>query len=656
MASQLSAPFGTWSSPITAEDIKKGALPLSALLVDPITHRFYHLEARPSEGGRITIIDTERDIDLTPSKDWNVRTGVHEYGGGASIAHGGIIYFSNLADGRVYRLKEGVNPEAVTPESKVHRFADFDVHPIHTHLLVSILEDHTVDEPSAVINTLCIINTATKTIYPLISGADFYASPKFSPDGAHLAWQQWSHPDMPWEGSHIYVADALVDFDRISLKNLVHVAGKALKVSAVCPSWANNETLVFTSDESGFINPWKYQNGTSTALFPEPVDYEFGSPGWLLQTHPYAILDEKGTLALFITTKDGRNGLDIVDLTGGSLPRTIDTPFVLIENISSLSRRAREVVFSGGKVDEGLSVVKITLDDASRASFVALKPAAVPEFSNDFVSIPRPMSLKTPNGELVHVVFYPPRNPRYLGSSVPGELPPCIVFAHGGPTAITMQNLSWTTQYFTSRGWAWLSVNYGGSSGYGREYTCRLDGNWGVVDSNDCIQAARIISSALYNLVDPKRLVIRGSSAGGYTVLGALANAPDVTTFAAGTSSFGISDLFPLEAHTHKFESRQLEKLLGGTSAQVPEVYRERSPINHADRIVAPLLILQGNIDKVVPKEQADLIYKKVETKGGIVEYKLYPGEGHGWRKAETIVDALERELGFYERVLGLRS
>lgn len=216
-----------------------------------------------------------------------------------------------------------------------------------------------------------------------------------------------------------------------------------------------------------------------------------------------------------------------------------------------------------------------------------------------------------------------------------------------------------------------LAVNYGGSSGYGREYTCRLDGKWGVVDSNDCIQAARIISSVPYNFVDPKRLVIRGSSAGGYTVLCALANAPDLT-FAAGTSSFGISDLFPLEAHTHKFESRQLEKLLGGTSAQIPEVFRERSPIKHADRIVAPLLvrnttrlrccysqafqILQGDIDKVVPKEQAELIYEKVKAKGGVIEYKLYPGEGHGWRKAETIVDALERELEFYECVLGVRS
>ncbi|KAG5715192.1 Dipeptidyl peptidase family member 6 [Termitomyces sp. T112] len=652
-----SAPYGTWSSPMTAEMITKGVLPLSGLVVDPISSKLYHLEARPSEGGRITIIDTPSGTDLTPSKDWNVRTGVHEYGGGAAIAYGETLYFSNLVDGRVYRLKEGGSPEAVTPENKVHRFADFNVHPIHTHLLVSILEDHTIDEPSAIVNTLCVINTVAKTVHPLISGADFYASPKFSPDGTRLAWQQWSHPDMPWEGSHVYIADVVIrSYDGLSLKNFAHVAGEALKISAVYPSWANNDTLVFTSDESGYINPWMYQNGKATALFPKPIQYEFGSPGWLLQTHPYAIVDEKGGLAVFITTKDGRNGLDIVDLTGGSPPRTIETPFVVVENIWSLSRKAREIIFSGEKVDEGLSVVKLTLDDTFGTRFTVLKPAPVPEFSSDFISVPKPMSLEAPNGELVHVVYHPPKNPDYLGSSVLGERPPCVVLAHGGPTAIAMQNLSWTTQYFTSRGWAWLAVNYGGSSGYGREYIRRLDGKWGIVDSDDCIRAAQIISSEPYNLVDPKRLVIRGRSAGGYTVLGTLANAPDVTTFAAGAASFGISDLLPLEAHTHKFESRQLEKLLGGMSAQVPELYRDRSPVNHADRIVAPLLILQGEIDRVVPKEQAELICEKVAEKGGVIEYKLYQGEGHGWRQAETIIDALERELGFYKRVLGLKS
>ncbi|KAG6865012.1 hypothetical protein C0991_005654 [Blastosporella zonata] len=649
-----SAPYGTWSSPITAQAITKGALPVSGILADPITSKVYHLERRPSEGGRVTIIDTESKADLTPG-NWNVRTGVHEYGGGAAIVHGGTIYFSHILDGRVYRVKEGSNPEAVTPGDNIHRFADFDVHPVHTHLLVAIQEDHTIDEPSAIINTLCVINTNTNSVHPLVSGVDFYASPKFSPDGTRLAWQQWSHPDMPWEGGLIYVADTTIDSDTISVKNLTHVAGEALKVSAAFPSWANNETLIFTSDESGYINPWKYQNGQATALFPEPVQYEFGYPGWALQTSPYAILDQEGKLAVFITIKDGRDRLSIVDLEGGSPPQTVDTPYVVISFIWSRSRTAREVVFSGGKVDEDSSIIGFTFEPTSGAlKFTTLKSAATPAFSNDFVSLPKPISVKADNDDPIHVVYYPPKNPNYSGSSIQGERPPCVLHAHGGPTGLSSQRLSWKIQYFTSRGWGWLDVNYGGSSGYGREYILRLAGNWGVVDSGDCIKAAQIISSDPYNLVDPKRIVITGGSAGGYTVLCALATAPDVTTFAAGTSSYGISDLFPLAEHTHKFEARYLEKLMGGTSVEIPEVYKARSPRNHADRIVAPLLILQGEDDKVVPKEQAEIIYESVKAKGGIIEYKMYPGEGHGWLREENIVDSLERELGFYEQVLKL--
>ncbi|KAG6811063.1 hypothetical protein H0H92_009152 [Tricholoma furcatifolium] len=649
------APYGTWSSPITAEAITKGALPLGGILVDPVTSKVYHLERRPSEGGRTTVLDTATGVELTPEKEWNVRTGVHEYGGGAAIVHGGTLYFSNLADGRVYQLREGSSPDAVTPESSVYRFADFDIHPVHSHLLISVLEDHTVDEPSAIVNTICVINTKTKTIQSLVSGVDFYSSPKFSPNGNHLAWQQWSHPDMPWEGGLIYLADVMVSEDVVTLSNPTHVAGEALKIGASFPSWANNDTLIFTSDESGYVNPWKYQNGQATALFSEPLEYDFGSPAWVFQMSPYAILDKEGKQAVFITTKDGRNGLSIVDLSGGLPPRTIETPFVVINNIWSLSREAREIVFSGEKVDEGSSILKFAFDQHSgdfRSTDV--KPAPVPSFSSDFVSIPQPMTVKTSNGEVIHVVYYPPKNPNYSGSSIPDERPPCVLSAHGGPTTITLQNLKWQTQYFTSRGWAWLDVNYGGSSGYGRDYIQRLAGNWGVVDAGDCIQAAQILSSDPYNLIDRKRTVIRGGSAGGYTVLCALANAPDVTTFAAGTSSYGISDLFPLTEHTHKFEARYMEKLMGGTVADIPEVYKDRSPLHHADRIVTPLLILQGEIDRVVPKEQAELIYESVKSKGGVIEYKLYPGEGHGWRKEENIVDALQRELDFYERVLKL--
>ncbi|KAG5641712.1 hypothetical protein DXG03_004399 [Asterophora parasitica] len=501
------APYGTWSSPITAEAITKGAISFADVLVDDITSEIYHIEARPSEAGRNTIVNTKTGIELTPGKDWNVRTGVHEYGGAPAIVYNGYAYFSRFTDGRVYRVKGGEEPEAVTPESTVRRFAKFDVHPKHNHLLVSILEDHTVDEPSAIVNSLCIINTTTKTVHPLVSGADFYASPKFSPDGTRIAWQQWDHPDMPWEGGQIYVTNVTIESDTISVQNTLHIAGEAKKVSAAFPSWANNDTLIFTSDESGYINPWKYQDGKASPIFPKPVEQEFGVPLWVLQLFPYAVLDTAGRYALFVTVKDGRNGLHLVDLTGGSAPQALETPYVVINHIRSVSRENHEVVFAGEKADEESSIIK----------------------------------------------------------------------------------------------------------------------------------AARIISSEPHNLADPKRVVIRGGSAGGYTVLAALANAPDVTAFSAGTSSYGISDLNPLAEHTHKFESHYLEKLIGGTPEEIPE-------------------ILQGELDRVVPKEQAELIYNSVKSRGGIVEYKLYEGEGHGWRQEKNIKDALEREIGFYRGVLGLKN
>jgi len=297
-----------------------------------------------------------------------------------------------------------------------------------------------------------------------------------------------------------------------------------------------------------------------------------------------------------------------------------------------------------------------------KSEFVVLKGVApvkvdgVP-LPSDIISEPQPITLKVaPTNSPLYVVYYPPWNPAYTGSSIEGERPPCIVEVHGGPTGFVGQGLSWSKQYFTSRGWGWLDVNYGGSSGYGRKYIERLNNNWGVVDVQDCILAPQVLSSAPYNLVDPKRLIIRGGSAGGFTTLAALSIASDVSVFAAATSLYGVSDLKKLAEFTHKFESRYLDHLMGGTIDEVPEVYEARSPIHHADKIVVPLLILQGEIDMVVPKGQAEAIYKSIQDRGGVVEYKLYAGEGHGWRQEVNMRDAYERELGFYERILGVKN
>ncbi|KAF9475582.1 alpha/beta-hydrolase [Pholiota conissans] len=666
-ASTSKAPYGTWKSPITTEVITGAETHIEEIIVDRVTSDVYHIERRPTEEGRCVLVHTSSNRDVVGA-GWNVITSVQEYGGAAGIIHDSVAYFSHSVDNRVYRVEtggEGGEPVAVTPADKPYRYACFEPYPLRSGLLLSVLEDHTIDIPSKVVTTLIVIDTINKEIFPLLSGADFYASPRVSPDGTKLAWLQWSHPDMPWEGGEVHVGDIVFGEDGVlSIANDVHVAGVPGKVAACYPLWANNDTLIFTSDESGFANPWKYSRGKATPLFAEPVPQDFGHTFWALHYSPYAILDKEGKTAVFSALKDGRDILYFVNLESTSEPQPIDTPFVVIENVHTSSLEKREFIFVGHKTNETASVVKCTLAPSQRfkLNISVLKSTHVANSSGatlpaDIISEPQPITLTiSPKDDPLYVVYYPPHNPKYSGSNVQGEKPPCIVNVHGGPTGYTTQALSWGKQYFTSRGWAWLDVNYGGSSGFGRKYIERLVGNWGIVDVEDCALAAKSLAAAPFNLVDPKRLIIRGGSAGGFTVLDTLSIAPDVKVFAAATSLFGVSDLQKMVEITHKFESQYLYRLLGGTPDEVPEVYRARSAVYHADKIVVPLLILQGEDDHVVPKAQAEAIYKSIKDRGGVAEYKLYPGEGHGWRQGTTIRDSYERELGFYERVLGLKG
>ncbi|KAJ7641457.1 Alpha/Beta hydrolase protein [Roridomyces roridus] len=647
--STSTAPYGTWKSPITAHKITQDSVKLTDVLVDAATAAIYHVESRPSEAGRCVLVDSRTGRDLV-GKAYNARSGVMEYGGAPAIVHSGCAYFSNFSDGRVYSVdvKEGSEPRPVTPESKVLRYANFDVHPTHPHLLVSVLEDHSdSSSPTSVVNTLCIINTKAQSVVPLVSGADFYAAPIFSPDGSRIAWQQWYLPDMPWEGSELYVAN--FNADTVEIGTPTHIAGEKKTKSISYPAWATNETLIFTCDESGYQNPWKYDSKNASPIFSEPLEQDFGEPAWVLGRSPYAII-EQGKRALFSGFEGGRAVLYIVDLATGARTPLDNNPYVGIQNMRSAG--PDKVVFIGERVDAAPEVAVCTLRSGSSAEFslISTPSAADPGFPAGLISVAQAMTLKAgDDGHPVHILYYPPTNPDYAGTSIPGERPPCMVYAHGGPTAFVTHALDMMTQYYTSRGWGWLNVNYGGSSGYGRKYIERLAGQWGVVDVEDCIQAAKILSQEPYNLIDPARIVIRGTSSGGLTALGAVSMGSDLTTFAAATSGYGISDLRLLMDDTHKFESGYGHRLLGGTSKEIPEVYKARSPVTHADSIVSPLLILQGDMDRVVPKEQAEAIFESIKRRGGVVEYKLYPGEGHGWRKEETMIDALERELAFYE-------
>ena len=344
---------------------------------------------------------------------------------------------------------------------KPYRYACFEPHPKKPHLLVSILEDHTIDNPSDVVTTLVVVNTDTKSLHPLISGADFYALPRFSPDGNRITWSQWHHPDMPWEGGEVYVADITDIHDTLSITGEIHVAGVRGKVSACYPSWRDNDNLIFTSDESGFVNPWKYANGKASPLFPEPIAEDFGAPFWVLSNSFYALIDKAGRFSLFSAVKNGYNVLYLVDLDGGSHPKLIDSPFVVIDTIRTISLDRQEVVFKGQKTDDKSAIIRCSLSSLITAEFTTLKCAPVvmvdgAPLPHNVISLPQPITLKVPpNDSPLHVVYYPPYNPMYSGSSIKGEKPPCIVNIHGGPTGITTQGLNWITQYFTSRGWGW---------------------------------------------------------------------------------------------------------------------------------------------------------------------------------------------------------
>ena len=347
-------------------------------------------------------------------------------------------------------------------DGKPYRYACLEPHPVHSDLLVSILEDHTVDLPAEVATTLVIINTKTKAVRNLLSGSDFYALPKFSPNGKKLAWVQWSHPDMPWEGGEVHIGDVIFGADgEVSVTSDTHVAGVREKVGAGYPSWLDNETLIFTSDESGFVNPWKFSQGKASPLFSEPVCEDFGRSFWQLHFFPYAIIDKVGEIALFSALKDGRDVLYLVDLDGGTQPKPVNSPFVVIDNIRTVSLDRGEIVFTGQKTNEKEAIIHCSLSSLANSEFTVLKAAAPVKVGEvqlplDIISEPQPITLEVPPiGAPLYVVYYPPFNPEYTGSSVAGERPPCIVNVHGGPTGFTPQGLDWGKQYFTSRGWAW---------------------------------------------------------------------------------------------------------------------------------------------------------------------------------------------------------
>ena len=629
MAEAQVAPYGSWKSPITSDLIVQGSIGVGQVLLDG--DDVYWVEARPSEGGRNAIVrrapDGQRN-DVTP-QPFNARTRVHEYGGGDYVAHQRAVYFSNFADQRLYRCSPGGEPQAITPAVEM-RYADalFDD---HRQRLIAVREDHTTGGHEAV-NAIVSLNAEQQESGQLLaSGHDFYSSPRLSADGKQLAWLCWNHPNMPWDGSELWVGEFASDG---SLENQRRVAG-GREESIFQPEWSPTGQLYFVSDRSGWWNLYRLEMDESATALCE-MEAEFGQPQWVFGMSTYAFESAERIICAYI--ERGHSRLAQLSTTTGKLEK-IETPYT---DITYLRAKAGHAYFRGGSPTQPAAIVHLDLQNAQHE---ALQRSNELKIDEGYLSISQPIEFPTEDGQTAHAFFYAPKNLDF--KAAPGELPPLLVKSHGGPTSAASTTLALGIQYWTSRGVAVLDVNYGGSTGYGRAYRQRLTDRWGIVDVDDCVNGARYLIER--GLVDGARCAITGGSAGGYTTLCALTFRK---LFKAGASHYGVSDAEALAKETHKFESRYLDGLIGPYPERA-DLYRERSPIYFTDQLAASVIFFQGLEDKVVPPNQAEMMVEALRKKGVPVAYVPFAGEQHGFRRAENIKRALDGEIYFYSRIFG---
>ena len=622
------APYGSWKSPITADLLASTYVGLEDLRLDGSD--LYWDELRQADKGRNVIVRRKPDgtmLDVTPP-GYSARTRVHEYGGGCYLIHNETVYFSNYTDQRLYRQDPGKAPRPITPPVD-KRYAD-GIYDQKRNRIISIREDHTVKSGQAVTTIVSLDPEKENEGEVLVTGNDFYSTPRQNPDGTKLAWLRWNHPNMPWDGTEIWLADVKPDG---SLGQMKKVAG-GLEESIYQPEWSPDGELYFSSDRTGWWNLYRLHNDEIDPLCP--MEAEFGLPQWRFGTRTFVF--ESSNRIVCAYTKDSFWNLATLDLTRKTL-ESIETSINYIER-GNLVAKNGQVYLIGGSDSEPSSVVKIDL--VSQKTEVLHRSREI-TIDRSYFSSPSTIEFLTGNGETSFAFYYPPTNPDHDGPAE--EKPPLIVISHGGPTSQSPSCLRYEIQYWTSRGIGVVDVNYGGSTGYGREYRQRLNGQWGIVDVQDCVNATRHLSSQ--DEADPQRLAIRGGSAGGYTTLCALAFAD---TFKAGASYFGVSDLELLAKDTHKFESRYLDNLVGPYPERL-DLYRARSPIYHIDGISAPVILFQGLEDKVVPPEQSEKIYQAVKAKGIPVAYLPFEWEQHGFRRAENIKRSYEAELYLYSKI-----
>jgi dipeptidyl aminopeptidase/acylaminoacyl peptidase len=626
-------PYGSWKSPITSDLIVKGTIGLGQLKMNGSD--LYWIEMRPSEGGRQVIVRHPRhgkSLDITPT-DFNARTRVHEYGGGDFVTHDGQVYFTNFADQRIYRQVPGFGPLPLTQTTDVPgalRYADAALDSKRNRL-VCVREDHRESNAEAT-NILVGINLSDGGATTLVSGNDSYSSPRVSPDGSRLAWLTWNHPNMPWDGCELWAAEIGGDGSILAPEL---IAGGA-RESIFQPEWSPDGILHFVSDRTGWWNLYRSVGGLIENLCE--MEAEFGVPQWIFGLSTYAFESTNSIVCAF--AERGIWKLGILNTKSCALEQ-VDLPFTEISYVCAAPGRA---IFRAGSPTEPFAIVEM---DLTTQSTIVLRHATNVSIDQGYISEPAAIEFPTESGLTAHGFFYPPKNRDFEGPA--GERAPLLVKSHGGPTSATVAVFMLGIQYWTSRGIAVLDVNYGGSTGYGRAYRERLNGNWGVVDVDDCVSGARFLASR--GSVDGERLMIDGGSAGGYTTLCALTFRD---AFKAGASHFGVSDIEALDEDTHKFESRYSTTLIGPYPER-RDLYIERSPIHFADRLACPVIFFQGLEDKVVPPNQAEKMVEALRKKGVPVAYVAFEGEQHGFRKAENIKRALDGELYFYSRVFGFQ-
>jgi dipeptidyl aminopeptidase/acylaminoacyl peptidase len=637
MSRTIEAPYGSWVSPITADLIVGQSIALSDVLVDG--KEVYWIEGRPAEAGRAVLVAAlpgGATLDVVPAP-YNCRSRVHEYGGGAVTVDARTVIFANFADQRLYRIGPGETmPRPLTPEGAM-RYAD-GVVDRRRGLWIGVREDHGDPAREAVNSIVAIDLAAGGPGRVLVEGSDFYSFPRLSPDCTRLAWTSWNHPDMPWVGSELWTARLGPDG---GLSDAALVAGGRGE-SIFQPAWSPDGRLHFVSDRTGWWNLYRLEaDGSVAALCPRAA--ELGRAQWSFGLSTYDFVGDGRILCAHLERGGGRLGL----LDPGSRTLTeLDLPYTELGWVRVAG--GRRAVFRAGSPTEPAAIVALDLATGAATRLKASTGVADDPAFRDYVSVPVLQEFPTAGGRTAFGFYYPPANRDYRAPA--GEAPPLLVKCHGGPTAATSSVLNLANQFWTSRGIAVLDVDYGGSTGYGRAYRDRLQGAWGVVDVDDCVNGAAAM--ARQGLADAARMVITGGSAGGYTTLAALAFR-DV--FKGGASYYGVSDAAALARDTHKFESRYLDWLIGPWPEQAA-LYRERSPIHHVDRLKVPVAFFQGAEDRVVPPNQTEMMVEALRRKGIPAGYILFEGEQHGFRRGANIKRALEAELYFYALlVFGIR-